>query len=266
MNVKELFSLKGKVAIVTGGRGLYGASISEGLAEAGAQVVIASRSGAACEETAAALRARGLKASGTPLDLSDDASIARFTEETADRFGGIDILVNNAVDRRSMAPVTKVTREALRASAAVNLDGQLLLSKAVLEKMQARRSGSVVNIGSMRGLDSPHFPFYPPELREAQPINYTTEKWAMVGMTKYLAGWYGAYNIRVNCIAPGGFNPGISDTADGAAFEKTYVEHCPLHRWAGPDDIKGPVVFLASAAANYVTGAVLVMDGGWTIW
>lgn len=148
----------------------------------------------------------------------------------------------------------------------MNLDGQLLLSKAVLEKMQARRSGSVVNIGSMRGLDSPHFPFYPPELREAQPINYTTEKWAMVGMTKYLAGWYGAYNIRVNASPPAASTP-VFPTPQTARLSRRPT-WSTVHSTAGPgpDDIKGPVVFLASAAANYVTGAVLVMDGGWTIW
>ena len=134
-----------------------------------------------------------------------------------------------------------------------------------MEKMQARRSGSVVNIGSMRGLDSPHFPFYPPAMGD-QPVNYTTEKWAMIGLTKYMAGRYGKHHIRVNCIAPGGFNPGLSDDPERKSFVDTYIANCPLGCWANEDDIKGPIVFLASEAANYVTGATIVMDGGWTIW
>ena len=88
----------------------------------------------------------------------------------------------------------------------------------------------------------------------------------MVGLTKYMAGRYGKDGIRVNCIAPGGFNPGLAEAPDKLAFQKTYIEHCPLGRWANDDDIKGPVAFLASDASGYITGATLVMDGGWTIW
>lgn len=264
-NAKELFSLDGKTAIVTGGRGLYGASISEGLCEMGANVVIASRNGAKCEEFAATLREKGYFAVGMPLDLSDDDSITALAREVAEKFGKIDILVNNAVDRSNMTPLSSATRQKLQDSASTNLNGQILLSRAVLEYMIKAESGSIINISSMRGLDCPHFPFYPEAMGD-QPINYTTEKWAMVGMTKYMAGRYGKHHIRVNCIAPGGFNPGLSDDPDTKKFVDTYIENCPLGCWANEDDIKGPVIFLASEASNYVTGATIVMDGGWTIW
>lgn len=264
-HTKELFSLDGRVAIVTGGRGLYGASISLGLCEMGATVVIASRNGAACEEYAAQLRAQGYSAIGLSLDLSDDASIKALAKEVADRNGKIDILVNNAVDRRNMVSLQDATRQKLQDSADTNLQGQILLSQAVLEYMVPAGRGSIINISSMRGLDCPHFPFYPDSWGD-QPINYTTEKWAMVGMTKYMAGRYGKHNIRVNCIAPGGFNPGLADDPDKKAFQKTYIDNCPLGCWANEDDIKGPVAFLASDAAAYITGATIVMDGGWTIW
>ncbi len=258
-HTKDLFSLDGRVAIVTGGRGLYGASISLGLCEMGATVVIASRSGEKCEEYAKELREQGYSAYGMSLDLSDDASIKALAKDVYDRFGKIDILVNNAVDRRNMTSLADATREKLRDSAETNLNGQLLLSQAVLEYMIPAGKGNIINISSMRGLDCPHFPYYTVD----QPINYTTEKWAMVGMTKYMAGRYGKNGIRVNCVAPGGFNPNITE-AD--PFHKHYVDNCPLGCWANEDDIKGPVAFLASDAANYVTGATLVMDGGWTIW
>lgn len=264
-HTKELFSLDGRVAIVTGGRGLYGASISLGLCEMGATVVIASRNGAACEEYAAQLREQGYSAIGLSLDLSDDASIKALAKEVADRYGKIDILVNNAVDRRNMVSLQDATRQKLQDSADTNLQGQILLSQAVLEYMIPAGKGSIINISSMRGLDCPHFPFYPDSWGD-QPINYTTEKWAMVGMTKYMAGRYGKNNIRVNCIAPGGFNPGLADDPDKKAFQKTYIDNCPLACWANEDDIKGPVAFLASDASGYITGATLVMDGGWTIW
>jgi len=265
MTTKELFDLTDKVAIVTGGRGLYGASISEGLCEAGAIVIIASRNGAKCEEYAETLRAKGYKAEGMSLDLSDDDSIKQLAKDVWEKYGRIDILINNAVDRRNMTSLNDATRQKLQDSASTNLNGQILLSQAVIEYMIKQNDGSIVNISSMRGLDCPHFPFYPEGWGD-QPVNYTTEKWAMVGLTKYMAGRYGKHHIRVNCIAPGGFDPGLSDNPAKKQFVTNYIENCPLRCWANEDDIKGPVVFLSSKAANYVTGATLVMDGGWTIW
>lgn len=264
-HTKDLFSLEGRVAIVTGGRGLYGASISSGLCEMGASVVIASRNGEKCEEFAKELRAKGYDAVGASLDLGSDESISALVDFVIERFGKIDVLVNNAVDRSNLTPLSTATRQKLQDSMSINLNGQIILSQKVLEHMIKAESGSIINIGSMRGLDCPHFPFYPESMGD-QSINYTTEKWAMVGMTKYMAGRYGKHHIRVNCIAPGGFNPGISENPDTKEFFDTYIENCPLHCWANEDDIKGPVVFLASEASNYVTGATLVMDGGWTIW
>ena len=267
-HTKDLFSLEGKVAIVTGGRGLYGAGISLGLCEMGATVVIASRNGAACEEYAKELRAQGYSAIGLSLDLSNDDSIKALAKEVIDRYGKIDVLVNNAVDRRNMVSLQDATREKLQDSADTNLQGQILLSQAVLEYMIPAGGGNIINISSMRGLDCPHFPFYPESWGD-QPINYTTEKWAMVGMTKYMAGRYGKHNIRVNCIAPGGSDPnqgGLTTDPAKMAFVDTYIANTPLKRGANEDDIKGPVAFLASDAAGYITGATLVMDGGWTIW
>ena len=265
MKTTELFDLTGKVAIVTGGRGLYGASISTGLCEMGATVVIASRNGEKCEEYAKELREQGYNAVGMSLDLGSDESINAFVDEVVARFGKINILVNNAVDRSNMVCFEKATRQKLQDSVSINLNGQLLMAQAVIPHLLKQGGGSIINIGSIRSLDSPHFPLYPPAMSE-QPVNYTTEKWALVGLTKYMAGFYGKDNIRVNCIAPGGFNPGLADDPERKDFVKNYIDNCPLGRWANEDDIKGPVAFLASEASAYVTGATLVMDGGWTIW
>ena len=231
----------------------------------GASVVIASRNGEKCEAFAETQRENGYEAIGLPLNLDSDDSIKAFVEQVIEHYGKIDILVNNAVDRSNMTPLSTATRQQLQDSASTNLNGQILLSQAVLEHMIPREQGSIINISSMRGLDCPHFPFYPENWGD-QPVNYTTEKWAMVGLTKYMAGRYGKHHIRVNCIAPGGFNPGLADSPEKKAFVDTYIANCPLGCWANEDDIKGPVVFLASEAANYITGATLVMDGGWTIW
>lgn len=264
-HTKELFDLSGKIAIVTGGRGLYGASISLGLCEMGATVVVASRNGEKCEQYAKTLREQGYEAYGMALDLSSDKSIDSFADEVYNKFGRIDILVNNAVDRSNMVSLNDATRQKLRDSAEVNLNGQILLSKAVLRYMTEQKKGSIINISSTRGLDCPHFPLYPEGWGD-QPVTYTTEKWAMVGLTKYMAGRYGKDGIRVNCIAPGGFNPALADDDDKKEFVQNYIQSCPLGRWANEDDIKGPVAFLASDASAYMTGATLVMDGGWTIW
>ena len=230
-SVQDLFSLKDRVAIVTGGRGLYGASISRALAEAGATVVIASRNGEKCEELAAAMREEGFDAIGMSLDLSSDESIQALVNAVIEKYGKIDVLVNNAVDRSNLASLKYATREKLQNSMNTNLNGQLMLSQAVLVHMVKAERGSIINISSMRGIDCPHFPFYPEAMQE-QSVNYTTEKWAMEGMTKYMAGYYGKYHIRVNSIAPGGYSPDIEKTEHGRAFSKNYIENCPLHCWA----------------------------------
>lgn len=257
-HTKELFDLAGRVAIVTGGRGMYGSAITLALCEMGATVVIASRNGEKCEAYASTLREEGYDAVGMALDLGDDASIKNLASAVFARYGKIDILVNNAVDRSNLTALSDATRQKLQDSASTNLNGQILLSQAVLEYMVPAKKGNIINISSMRGLDCPHFPYY----EKDQPINYTTEKWAMVGMTKYMAGRYGKDGIRVNCICPGGY----STSTGKEGFWQTYVDNCPLHRWAGDDDLKGPIAFLASDASGYVTGATLVVDGGWTIW
>ena len=155
-HTKDLFSLENKVAIVTGGRGLYGASISTGLCEMGASVVIASRNGGKCDEFAQTLREQGYDAVGMSLDLDSDDSIKEFVNAVIEKYGKIDILVNNAVDRSNMTSLATATRQKLQDSASTNLNGQILLSQAVLEHMIPRESGSIINVSSMRGLDVYH--------------------------------------------------------------------------------------------------------------
>jgi len=262
MDARELFDLHGKAAIVTGGYGLYGAAISEALAEMGAHVIIASRDGQKCREFAGVITSRGLSAEGVALDLGNDMSIASFVGHVKSKHGKIDILVNNAVTREGLKELKDITRESLRGSAAVNTDGQIMLTKSVIPIMRENGGGSIINISSVRGLDSPQFPLYEPD--QTMSVNYTTEKWALIGFTKWCAGKYGRDNIRSNAICPGGYDPALKDS--GHPFYETYIKHNPLGRWAQAHDVKGPVVFLASEASAYVTGATLVMDGGWTIW
>ncbi|NLC44763.1 MAG: SDR family oxidoreductase [Clostridiales bacterium] len=257
-----MFDLAGKVAIVTGGTGLYGTPISEGLAEAGATVIIASRNESRCEEYAKELRERGLYAVGMSLDLGNDESIEKFVKVVTEKYGRIDILVNNAVIREGYGDLQDIDRERLSHTLDINVNGTLLLTKAVLPYMQTLGEGSIINISSIQGVMAPHFPYYDED--QSSPVGYTFEKWGMVGYTKWLAAFYGKDNIRANCVSPGGFDPELVTLRPN--FYRTYQEHTPLKRWADKDDIKGPVVFLASEASRYVTGINLVMDGGFTIW
>ncbi len=263
--MNKLFNLSGKVAIVTGGTGLFGAPISRALAEAGAHVVIASRNALRCREFAAELSGAGLQASGWELDLSDELQIQHFVSSVTERFGQIDILVNNAVSREGFKNLEDMGTEDWEAAQKINSTGLMLITKAVVPQMQARLSGNIINIGSIQGTVGPNFPVYG-STGMTSPVNYTYDKWGMVGFTKWLANYYGKYGIRANCISPGGYGPGVEQMTGKEEFIANYKRLTPLGRFADDKDIQGPVVFLASEASSYVTGHNLVVDGGWTSW
>lgn len=265
MDILKRFELKGKVAIVTGGSGLYGKPISSALAGAGAEVVIASRNELNCEQLADGLRMNGLGARGMRLDLADETDVLRFVDEVILRYGRIDVLVNNAVSREGFKNLEDMTKAEWEASQTINSTGMMLLTKAVVPHMCVQKSGSIINIGSIQGTVGPNFPVYG-ETGMTSPVNYTYDKWAMVGFTKWLANFYGKYNVRANCISPGGYGPGVSEKYGENEFVANYKRLTPLGRFANEGDIKGPVVFLASDASAYITGHNLLVDGGWTSW
>lgn len=266
MNVMSSFRLEGKIAVVTGGSGLYGAHISEALCEAGATVLIASRNREQCEDKAGELRGRGYVAHGVRLDLADEGSIQSFVGEAVTAYGGIDILINNSVSRTGLDDIEKTTSEGWSAAQQVNGLGLMLMSKAVVKTMRERGGGNIINIASIQGVLGPHFPVYG-DTGMTSGIEYTYAKWGMVGMTKWLANYYGKYNVRVNCISPGGYNPiGTANEIRAEQFLRNYVERTPLGRMADDSDIKGAIVYLASDASKYVTGHNLVVDGGWSGW
>lgn len=263
--MNELFNLIGKVAIVTGGTGLFGAPISRALATAGAHVAIASRNVQRCREYAAGLSDDGFEASGWELDLSDELQIQSFVSAVTERFGQIDILVNNAVSREGFKNLEDMGAKDWEAAQKINSTGLMLITKAVVPYMQARLSGNIINIGSIQGTVGPNFPVYG-STGMTSPVNYTYDKWGMVGFTKWLANYYGKYGIRANCISPGGYGPGVEQMTGKEEFIANYKRLTPLGRFADDKDIQGPVVFLASEASSYITGHNLVVDGGWTSW
>lgn len=256
MTIKEMFDMTGKVAVVTGGTGIVGKHIAEGMAEAGATTVIASRNQDRCEEYANELRGRGLDAVGERIDLSDEGSILDLVKTVNQRCGKIDALINNSVLRcmsDAYDPVEK-WEESMR----VNLTGVYLLSRAVLKDMIERKSGSIVNIGSIQGMIGPDLSLYVGTDLKAIP-DYFVHKHGMVGMTKFLAALGGPHGVRVNCVSPGGF-----DSGQTSVFTERYDARTYLKRMANGEDIKGAVVYLASDASIYVTGANLPVDGGYT--
>ena len=261
----KMFRLDNKVAIVTGGAGLFGKPISMALAEAGAQVIVASRDESKCKEFAASIKSKNLNAEGMFLDLSDENSILEFTKSINDKYGRIDILVNNAVSREGLKDLEEVSKKEWEAAQNINSTGMILLTQAVIKLMRKQRSGNIINIGSIQGSVGPNFPVYG-NTGMTSPINYTYDKWAMVGFTKWIANYYGKFNIRAHCISPGGYGPGVAKMIGKNEFVENYKRLTPLGRFADDEDIKGPVVFLASEASAFITGHNLLVDGGWTSW
>ena len=260
MAVLDRFRLDGKVALVTAGAGpLFGSSISEALAEAGATVITASRSEQRNAEFAEGLRKRGLAAHGRQVDLAEASSIAELGRSVIAEFGAVDVLVNSAVARPAgLAPLDEITETALAESAAADMVGLILMCKAFCPAMAERGRGSVINISSIYGSvgNDPSL-YVDTDMRP--PISYAFVKGGMTNLTRALAAFYGKRGVRVNSIAPGGFSPSVH-----ARFAQRYGERCPLGRMMTGDDIQGAVVYLASDASSYVTGANLAVDGGWT--
>lgn len=243
--------------MVTGGWGIYGQPISESLAEAGAHVIIASRDLRACEHAAAMLVHAGYRSSAEQYDQADEGSILALRDRLKNRFGAIDVLVNNSVSRpmrRYEDPL-----ESWRASMNVNATGLFAMSRAFLELMMDRGAGSLINIGSIQSVSAPDFGNYEGTAMSTPP-DYHFHKHGVIGLTRYLAAWAGPRGVRVNTISPGGFE--TSDTSP--AFRERYCRRVFLGRMAARDDIKGAVVFLASPASAYITGQNIVVDGGYT--
>jgi NAD(P)-dependent dehydrogenase (short-subunit alcohol dehydrogenase family) len=255
--MSKLFDLTGATALVTGGSGIYGFSISEALAEAGAHVVIASRDPNSCREVAAALRAAGFAASAEQYDQSDERSILSLRDRLESQFDSIDVLVNNAVSR----PMRRYedSLKAWRNSMDVNATGLFAVSRAFVDIMMRQGTGSVINIGSIQSVAAPDFRNYEGTSMSTPP-DYHFHKHGLIGLTRYLAALAGPSGVRVNAISPGG----TESPETPPAFREKYCRRVFLGRMARREDIKGAVVFLASAASAYITGQNIVIDGGYT--
>lgn len=258
MSTPSLFRLDNKSAIVTGGGRGLGQYIAEALSEAGAAVFLCSRKVESCEEVARGISERGGRAEAAACDVTRPEDVQRVVAAAQEAFGGIDILVNNSGATWGARP-EEMPLERFRAVQEVNVTGTFLFSQAVGRVMIAQqRGGRIINLASVAGLRG-SYPSY------IQVVGYAASKGAVIAMTRDLATSWAQHGITVNALAPGWFPTRMS----GAIIERAgddMLSHIPLGRFGEPDDIKGAALFLASAASAYVTGQVLIVDGGMTAW
>ena len=269
---QDLFNLDGKTAIVTGGAGIQGPRVGMGLAAHGCNVALVDldlngatvASQAICdqwEDRAAAFR----------CDVSKPDSVNAMVKAVVNKFGTVDILHNNAASKSRdvkdfFAPFEEFKFETWREIMDVNLDGMFLVAQAVVRQMIAQKTGgSIIQTSSTYGLVGPDPRIYEGSkyLGETirSPAAYSASKAAVIGLTKYLATHLAEHQIRVNTLVPGGIESG-----QNKVFMETYGDRVPLGRMADRDDMVGAVVFMASDASSYMTGQMVVVDGGWTAW
>lgn len=245
----QLFDLSGRVAIVTGGTRGIGRSIAEGFAAAGADVVVASRKADACAETQAALEARGGRALGAPTHLGEPDDLRALVDATVERFGGVDIVVNNAATALAQM-IEDITPEAWQKVFDVNLRGPVLLVQAALPHLRASEHASVVNVVSVGAF-----------LFSTYTSMYAAAKAGLLQYTRSMATEFAPDGIRVNALAPGTVDTDMVRANPPEAQERM-AQAALLRRAADPDELVGPALLLASDAGSFITGQCLVVDGG----
>ncbi len=254
-HIRELFDLTGKTAIVTGGSRGIGKEMAEGLAEAGAELMLCARRAEWLDETLDEFRGRGFRAEGKLCDVSKPEDVQAVVDETVEKFGKVDVLINNAGISWGAMP-EEMSLEQWQKVLDVNLTGCFLMAQAVGREMLKRESGSIINIASISGItSSANGPFY---------AGYVASKAGLIGLTRELAASWGRKGIRVNAIAPGFFHSRLADAVIDI-YERSIQETNAIPRIGNEGELKGTAVFLASDASSYVTGQTIIVDGGMTI-
>jgi gluconate 5-dehydrogenase len=256
-SVKELFDLSGRVSVVTGGATGLGLQMATALAEAGSNIVICSRKVENCEQAAQAIERLGVKALGLAADVTKPDQVAAVKDAVMARFGRVDVLVNNA-GRAWVAPPEELPLERWQQTMDLNITAPFICSQVFGREMIARKRGKIINIASIAGLAGRNPKAY-------DSIAYSTSKGALVNFTRDLAVKWAQHNIHVNCICPGFFVTPINRKL----FERNpepILREIPLGRTGGENDLKGIAVLLASDASDFVTGAIIPVDGGSIAW
>lgn len=275
MTIFDKFSLKDRVAVVTGGSGLLGAEFCKTLAEAGAAVAVVDLNGDMATKVADELTKNGFKAKGIGTDITKPDSVTAMLDSLLSTFGRLDVLVNSAAldpkfdptaSEKGIAPGSfeDYPLSDWNAALNVNLTGMFLVTQACVKPMIAQgKRGSIINICSTYGLNGPDQRIYIKDGKRVayKPVYYTTTKAGVMGFTKYVAAYYAETEIRVNALTPGGV---FNDHEE--YFVKNYSAKTILGRMAKKDEMNGALLFLASDASSYMTGNNVIVDGGWTAW
>jgi NAD(P)-dependent dehydrogenase (short-subunit alcohol dehydrogenase family) len=269
---RNLFDLSGQVAVVTGGAGLLGREFSRTLAIAGAKVIIADVDQESALDLADSINHLDMNAMAIKTDVTDKESVEQMVSSTLDNFGQLDILVNSAALDPKLDPEHAISLthsfeeyplEAWHAALEVNLTGMFLCSQAVIKPMLKQGKGVMINLCSIYGMNGPDQRIYRNDdgTQRYKPVYYSVTKAGVLGLTYYLAAYCAGTFIRVNALSPGGvFND------HDEVFVRAYSARTILGRMARKDELNGALLFLASDASSYMTGANLVVDGGWTAW
>ncbi len=270
MSLESLFSLKGKVAIVTGALGLIGKQHCFALAEAGANVVVCDLNEDKCKDFAAQLPGKNL---GVGTDITNIESVKNVKDKTLHEFQEISVLINNAAindmfeNPTAASELSKFENYPLnlwQKSLDVNITGTFLCSQVLGSEMAKKGKGSIINVASTYGITAPDQSIYKkPDGTQSfyKSAAYPVTKGAVISFTKFLAAYWGNKGVRVNTLSPGGVENNQEEY-----FISNYSRKTPLGRMAAPTDYKGAIIFLASDASSYMTGANLIVDGGWTSW
>jgi NAD(P)-dependent dehydrogenase (short-subunit alcohol dehydrogenase family) len=250
----DMFKLDGRVALITGGNRGLGFVMAQALAEAGADVVVTSRQIGKAQESAAAIaEATGRRALGLTVDVTDAQQVEAMVQSVIQAFGRIDILVNNAgINIRK--PVEEFDEASWDLVQDTNLKAPFLCSRAVARHMKEQQYGRVINLSSMLGL-----------VALPERSAYCSSKGGIIQLTKVLALEWAPYNINVNALCPGPFATELNTVVmNNPQANQLFLNHIALGRWGRPEELGPVIIFLASGASSFMTGAALVVDGGWT--
>ncbi|MFY0685982.1 MAG: SDR family oxidoreductase [Cyclobacteriaceae bacterium] len=252
MNIQQLFNLNGKTAIVTGASKGIGKAMALGLAQAGANVVVSSRKQAAVDEVAKQFEQEGLSVKAIACHVGDEEQQRKLVDQTISTFGAVDVLVNNAATNPYFGPIEEMDMGAFRKTQEINVNAAMQLSNLVYPGMKENGGGSIVHISSIEG-------------EHASPMfaAYNISKASLIMLTKSQCTEWGKDNIRVNAICPGFVKTKLSQALwTNEQIHQALVSKVPLGRMAQPEEMAGLAVFLASGASSYMTGSIIMNDGG----
>lgn len=266
----ELFDLNGKIIVLTGATGYLGSRFSEDLVDRGAVVIIADLHQEKCRDLAETLSKKGSgKAIPLAVDLTNEESVRSWADQILSKFGHVDVLINNAATKSEFFfnDLAEFPLKDWKSVMDVNLTGAFLTVKALGPAMAKRKKGSIINVSSIYGVVGPDQSIYEGSFHADfgrsinTPLIYSASKSGIIGLTKYLATYWGPSGVRTNTLTPGGVFGGQNEE-----FQKRYIAKVPMRRMAKREDLLGAIVFLASDASSYVNGQNIIVDGGFTAW